>query len=140
MMRETTTQHSEVAAFLATLIDGCGKTRKEIALQAGFGKPNIISMFKTGDTKLPLAKIGSFAKAVNTDPVHLLKMCLREYYPDVWDAISFFLDDSLTSDELRVVKALRTAVGVPFLVSLKPEERERLDGFLQLLAESKTVH
>lgn len=140
MMRETTTPHSDVAEFLAMLIDNSGKTRKEIALQAGFGKPNIISMFKTGDTKLPLAKIGSFAKAVNTDPVHLLRMCLREYYPDVWDAISIFLDDSLTSDELRMVKALRSSVGGPFLMSLRPEERERLDGFLQLLAEAKTVH
>lgn len=130
-MQKANTNKTDVASFLSSLIENCGKSRKEIANESGFGKPNIISMLKTGDTKLPLARLGSFSKSVNTDPVHLLKMCLHEYYPDVWDAITCYLDASLTSDELRMIKVLR---------SLNAEERDRLDDFLELLALSKTVH
>ena len=139
-MQAATTSKTDVACFLSSLIDKCGKSRKEIASESGFGKPNIISMLKTGDTKLPLARLGSFAKSVNTDPVQLLRMCLQEYYPDVWGAITCYLDASLTSDELRMIKALRTATGSPYLASLNAEERDRLDDFLKLLTQSKTVH
>ena len=139
-MQTATTNKTDVAGFLSSLIENSGKSRKEIANESGFGKPNIISMLKTGDTKLPLARLGSFAKSVKTDPVQLLKMCLREYYPDVWDAITCYLDASLTSDELRMIKALRSATESPYLVSLNSEERHRLNDFLKLLAQSKTVH
>ncbi len=139
-MQAAATKKADVAIFLSSLIENSGKSRKEIANESGFGKPNTISMLKTGDTKLPLARLGSFAKSVRTDPVQLLKMCLREYYPDVWDAITCYLDASLTSDELRVIKALRSATQSPYLVSLNVEEREHLDNFLKLLAKSKTVH
>ncbi|WP_210547057.1 helix-turn-helix transcriptional regulator [Rhodoferax sp. PAMC 29310] len=130
----------EVAIFLTSLIEKSGKTRKEIANEAGLGKPNMISMLKSGETKLPLAKLGSFAKAVNTDPAHLLKLCLREYYPDVWDAIKSHLDAAVTSDELRMVRALRSAAGGPYLACLRTEERERLDEFLNIIAQSSTTH
>ena len=39
-----------------------------------------------------------------------------------------------------MIKALRTATGSPYLVSLNAEERDRLDNFLKLLAQSKKVH
>jgi hypothetical protein len=103
-MQKAATSKTDVASFLSSLIENSGKSRKEIASESGFGKPNIISMLKTGDTKLPLARLGSFSRSVNTDPVHLLKMCLHEYYPDVWDAITCYLDASLTSDELRIFR------------------------------------
>lgn len=83
MNTSTIADQKKVAFVLATLIDGSGKTRKEIASAIGLDKPNMISMLRTGDTKLPLARLGSLAQAVGTDPVALLKLCLREYYPDV---------------------------------------------------------
>ena len=139
-MHTSTTKGYEVSTFLTSLIEKSGKTRKEIANEAGLGKPNMISMLKNGETKLPLAKLGSFAKAVNTDPAHLLKLCLREYYPDVWDAIRSHLEAAVTSDELRMVRALRSAAGGPYLACLNADERERLDDFLDRIAQSSTVH
>lgn len=139
-MHTSTNTGNEVYTFLASLIENSGKTRKEIANEAGLGKPNMISMLKSGETKLPLAKLGSFAKAVNTNPAHLLKLCLREYYPDVWDAIKNHLDAAVTSDELRMVRALRSVSGGHYLACLNAEERERLDDFLNLIAQPSTVH
>ena len=140
MHTATIADPKKVANVLATLIDGSGKSRKEIAYAAGLGKPNMISMLKTGDTKLPLARLGSFAKAVGADPVVLLKLCLQEYYPDVWEAIKLHLTEAITPDELRMVRALRKMTGVPYLSSISAEECERLDEFLDILAKSTTVH
>ena len=97
-------------------------------------------MLKNGETKLPLAKLGSFAKAVHTDPANLLKKCLTEYYPDVWSAIQEHLESAFTSDELRLVRALRTATGSPYIACLHPDEKERFDDFLKLIAQVKTIH
>ena len=140
MYTSTIADPKKVALVLATLIDGSGKTRKEIASAIGLDKPNMISMLRSGDTKLPLARLGSFAQAVGTDPVALLKLCLREYYPDVWEAINLHLKAAITPDELRMVRALRKVTGVPYLSSISPEERERLDEFLSILTKSSTVH
>lgn len=66
-------------------------------------------MLKTGDVKLPLARLGSFANAVNADPVYLLKLCLEEYYPDVWEAIKLYLNAAIATDEMSVIEAHRTS-------------------------------
>jgi transcriptional regulator with XRE-family HTH domain len=139
---QTTTPATEVkvSQFIASLIEKSGKTRKEIANESDLGKPNMISMLKNGETKLPLAKLGSFAIAVHTDPAQLLKLCLREYYPDVWDAIRSHLDAAITSDELRMIRALRKSSGSPYLACLHPEEKDRLEELLDVLGQSTVVH
>lgn len=139
-MHTSTDKRYDVSIFLTSIIEKSGKTRKEIAEEAGLGDPNMISMLKKGETKLPLAKLGSFAKAVQTDPAHLLKLCLREYYPDVWHAITSHFVAAVTSDELRMVRALRSATGGPYLACLNVNERDSLDEFLKIITQSSTVH
>ena len=130
----------KVSVFITSLIEKSGKTRKEIANEAGLGKPNMISMLKNGETKLPLAKLGSFAKAVHADPANLLKLCLAEYYPDVWSAIQEHLESALTTDEFRLMRALRTATGSPYIACLHPDEKARFEDFLKLIAQVTTIH
>lgn len=81
----------QVAKFVSEKIQMIGKSQKDIAEQAGFDKPNMITMIKQGRTKLPIAKIGPLAIALETDPVHLLKLCLSTYHPETWKAIAPFL-------------------------------------------------
>jgi hypothetical protein len=128
-----------VTDYIWGLIESCGKTRREIAAETGFPKPNIISMLKSGETKLPLAKIGSFARAVNTDPGHLLRLCLRDYYPEVWASISEFFDESIATHEIQTIKSIRAAFNVPHLGLLTDDERKRLDDFLKALVQAPTV-
>lgn len=131
---------TKVSVFITSLIEKSGKTRKEIANESGLGKPNMISMLKNGETKLPLAKLGSFAKAVHADPAHLLKLCLTEYYPDVWEAIQDHLDSAVTTDELRLVRAIRDATGSTYIACLHPDEKARFNDFLALIAKGASVH
>lgn len=113
-MAETKTKSSKsklsVAEYLEAQINMCGKSQKQIAEEAGFPKPNIITMFKKGDTKLPLEKIGKFAKAIEVDPIHLFKLCLAEYQPETWAEIQkMFGQPVLTTNELEILEVIRSA-------------------------------
>lgn len=131
---------SQTAHFISARIGEIGKSQRQIAKEAGFDSPNVVSMIKTGTTKLPLAKIGSFAKAVNMDPVQLLQMCMHEYYPQTWEIISPLFDSALTCDELALVKSLRSAIGGPYVMTLTPKERKLLNDFLHALRKTAPVH
>ena len=65
--------NSAVATYLSRRIDELRgvKTQREIAAEAGFAKPNIISMMKVGETKLALDRIPALAKALDADAGHL---------------------------------------------------------------------
>ena len=76
-----------VATFVRHQIQVLGKPQREIAEEVGFEKPNIITMIKQGKTKLPLAKVGAMARALETDPVYLLKLCLSTYHAETWAVI-----------------------------------------------------
>ena len=109
-------------------------------MEAGLGTADDVAMIKTGATKLPIGKIGTIAKALEVDPVELLTMCLQEYFPETWESISPFLETLLTNDELAMVKALRSAVGGPYVMALTPEERKPLNDFIEILRTPALVH
>jgi transcriptional regulator with XRE-family HTH domain len=101
-----------VADFIADRLAESDKTQREIAQECGFEKPNIITMFKNGATKLPINRIGPLAKALDVDPAHLLRLVMTEYMPDTWEAIENILHSTvLTANELELVRAYRVATG-----------------------------
>jgi HAMP domain-containing protein len=59
------------------------KTQREIALAAGFARANIISMFKAGETKVPLDRIVPLARALDADPAHLLRLAMIDQLPEL---------------------------------------------------------
>lgn len=131
---------SETARFISARIDGSHKSQQQIATETGLATIDDIYMIKTGMAKLPVGKIGTFAKALDMDPVELFSMCLQEYFPETWESISPFLDAALTSDELSLVRTLRLAVGGPYVISLTHEERIPLNAFIQALRFPAIVH
>lgn len=110
------TNHSPVrttvAEFIADRLAASDKTQREISQDCGFESPNIITMLKTGATKLPLNRIGPLAKALNADPAHLLRLVMTEYIPDTWDEIENIMQSTvLTANELELVRAYRAVTG-----------------------------
>lgn len=81
----------KVAQYIDLLIDASPKTLRQIADEVGFPKPNVISMIRTGDTKVPVARAASLAIALGADPRDMLVRVLREQQPETWDAISTWL-------------------------------------------------
>ncbi len=132
-------QSSNVARFIAQQIDAVDKTQKQIAREVGFPKQNILSMIKSGETKLPIAKAPAMARALGLDPHELVVMCLKEYQPEIWEAMAPLLDFSVTADERRLLDGLRRWVGVPFLSCLDEVSKGHLDAFMHSLRASDTV-
>lgn len=122
-----------VAEYIDWQIHLCGKSQKQIAEEAGFPKPNIITMFKQGATKLPMEKIGRFAKAIEVDPIHLFKLCIAEYQPETWAEIQrMFSQPILTINELEILEVIRSAnVENPRIRT--DEERDRVRSVIETL-------
>lgn len=105
-------QRPTVAEFLADRFATCDITQREISEQCGFEHPNIISMIKQGQTKLPINRIVPLAKALNVDPAHLLRLVFLEYLPDVWECIEHVVQTVvLTTNETDLIRAFREVTG-----------------------------
>ncbi|MDP2787085.1 MAG: hypothetical protein Q8O79_03290 [Pseudomonadota bacterium] len=124
---------SPVARLISERIDATEQLQKDIAMKAGFDKPNIITMIKQGKTRLPLDKVGPMAQALEIDPVQLLEMCLEEYQPATWKAIAPYMKSAITQDELSLLTALRASVGGPYLLALSDGAKAHLESFIASL-------
>lgn len=101
-----------VAEFLTQQLALSPKTQLQIATEAGYDKPNIITMFKQGRTKLPITAVVPMARAIDADPVHLLRLALAEYQPDNWAVLHDLLGERLVSqEELTLLELVREAAG-----------------------------
>ena len=98
-----------VAKFLETTLAQCGKSQTAVAKQLGYRKPNIISMFKSGQTKVPLETVGPLAIAIGADPVFLLKLTMQEYHPETYKAIEPHLAKGqvISVQEAKLVQMMR---------------------------------
>lgn len=100
-----------VAQYLTLLINNSEKTQRQIAQEIGYTKPNIITMFKQGLTKLPLEKIGPLAKALEIAPDDLFFKVMSEYMPETFEALSPFLcGQMLSKEELQLLDNYRTFI------------------------------
>jgi transcriptional regulator with XRE-family HTH domain len=122
-----------VAEYIAWQINLCGKKQTEIAEEIGFDKPNVITMIKQGKTKVPISKIGRFAKALEVDPIFFMKLVFSEYMPDVMEAInSIITQPIITQNEWEIIEVVRSAKVVnPKLRT--DEERRALKDFINTL-------
>lgn len=101
---------NNVARFIQQALAASGKTQREIAQELGYENSNVITMFKQGLTKVPLAKAGSMAKALGVDPVFFFKLLLREYAPETLEAVEEFFDTRfLTKNERDLLESYRHA-------------------------------
>lgn len=106
--KKVTSSQRSVAEYIRMQIAICGKSQIDIAREAGFAKPNIITMIKLGNTKLPIEKIGKFAKAIEVDAIHLFKLCMLEYYPENWAEIQRLVGQPvMTLNEMEILETIR---------------------------------
>jgi transcriptional regulator with XRE-family HTH domain len=88
------------------------KTQRQIAAEIGYGKPNMISMFKRGEVRVPLDKIPALAKALEVDPGHLFRLALEQYWPGLGKIIEEIFGRLATSkEEALLIEPWRKATG-----------------------------
>lgn len=100
-----------VAEYITAQLDLCGKLQSEVAREAGFGSANVVTMIKQGKTKLPMAKVGVFAKAIGVDPLYMFQLVMSEYDPGTWEMISEYIlkQPFISQNELEILEIVRTA-------------------------------
>jgi hypothetical protein len=97
-----------MAAFLTVKFAQTGKTNIELASEIGYERPNVIAMLKTGAMRLPVNRVHATAKAIDVDPVFLLRKVLLESAPEIWDGIYAVLGDRMVTDnEMKLINAIR---------------------------------
>jgi hypothetical protein len=120
-----------VAEFVAHHVALSRKTQAVIAAEAGFSTPNLITMIKKGDTKLPIVRVAPLARALDVDPVHLLRLALAEYQPENWHAIEGLIGNRLIADhEFAFLAMMREATGGTVIDARDPSVLERLQSLL----------
>lgn len=86
------------------------KSQLEIAREAGFNQPNLLSMFKNGSSKLPLDRVPGMAKALECDPAFLFKLALEQLGGDTTaSVIDQIFGTIVTSNEVIWLEEIRDA-------------------------------
>jgi len=86
------------------------KSQGEIATEAGFNNPNMISLIKSGSTRLPLDRVPAMAKALDVDPAYLLLLALEQMVGSTEaHAITSVMNTAVTKHEMDWVLAIREA-------------------------------
>jgi transcriptional regulator with XRE-family HTH domain len=103
--------HSKMAQFLTMKIDSLkGEvSQREIAQRLGYDRPNIVSMFKTGEAKVPFEKIPALAEVLGVDVAHLVRLGLEQYWPERFDVIARLFPHMVTENEMELVRVTRAA-------------------------------
>lgn len=104
-----THEDSAIAKYLTKQIDAIShvKSQREIAAEIGYDKANIISMFKRGETKVPLDRVPALAKALFVDPAHLFRLALEQQYPEVHKSVKDIFGHVVTANEFALIQKLR---------------------------------
>lgn len=124
----------EFHKYLESVINHSNIKQNEIAAQLGYEKPNIITMFKQGKTKMPIEKVPAFARVMGLDPKRLLRHWLSCYDPALLKIIEEFFGDSISKNERDVLNEIRAlSVGREIKVS-SIASKEALSNFVKVSA------
>jgi transcriptional regulator with XRE-family HTH domain len=86
------------------------KTQGEIAAQAGFINPNVITMIKQGKTKAALDRIPALARALECDPAYLMRLALEQAVGQTAAAaVIEIFGTPVTANERGWIEAIRGA-------------------------------
>lgn len=96
-----------VAEYLTKAMELSGKTQREIGQEVGYLRPNVLSMMKMGQTKVPVDKIPSLARSCGVDPVVFLRIAMHEYYPELWEVLNAHFGETLSKNEQALIKTYR---------------------------------
>lgn len=100
-----------VAEFVTGRIAVSRLTQTELARRLGYPKPNIITMFKQGLTKVPIEKVPKLAELLECDPLMLLQMAMNEYKPSEFQAIMAICGLPISKNEREIIEIFREKSG-----------------------------
>lgn len=120
-----------VADYISRQIEACGKSQAQIAREVGYDRPNLISMIKSGQTKLPVQKVPALARALGVDPAFLFRIVMSEYSPALLEAIGEIPGAvPVTQNERGIIEAIRRLSGNADPKLQSPAQHRALKAFV----------
>jgi len=88
------------------------KSQADVASAAGFKNVNMLSLIKSGSTRLPLDRVPALAQALDVDPARLLQLALEQWagsaaartFDDIFETV-------VTRNEAGWLEVIREASG-----------------------------
>jgi hypothetical protein len=114
MTRKTPHADTRLAQFLRQRILELkpSKSQIDIATEAGFTNPNMLSMIKAGTSKLPLDRVQALAKALEIDPKRLFLLAFQQTGDETTQkAVEDIFGTVVTRNEVRWLEEVRDASG-----------------------------
>ncbi len=105
---------SLMAQYVSDKIDELAdrKTQREIAKEVGYRRPNIISMFKSGETKIPLPLVIPLARAIEGDPAYMFNLAIKQQFGNLLDKdIAAVFGNVVSASEAEMIEVIRSATG-----------------------------
>lgn len=124
---------SPTAAMLEKAIEASELTQREIADRAGFKHANIISMLKSGETRVPLNRIPALTQTLGMNEREFLILAIQEYHPGVHEVLVDILGLPLSEAELGIVTMFRMA-NLRDEIEVEGPFKQALEGLLALAA------
>lgn len=88
------------------------KSQAEIAAEAGYVSPNMITMIKQGASKVALDRVPALSKALECDPAYLMRLALEQAVGrTAAAAVIEVFGEPVTSNERAWIDAIRDASG-----------------------------
>lgn len=125
-----------IADYIAKAIQTSNKSQKEIAKDAGYQNPNILSMLKQGQSKLALDRVVALARALDQPPEELFRLVLNRIYPDPADnpLMTIFRGVIPTQTEVTILDEVRKAARAPInLQDGDPKIEEIVNAIVSIL-------
>ena len=92
-----------------------GRTNEDVASELGYRSANIISMWRTGRTRIPLEKLPDVSRLMKIDISQLLPMWFEQQWGDRTDVKVLqdrIISHIATEREAKALQAIRTACGM----------------------------
>jgi transcriptional regulator with XRE-family HTH domain len=131
-----TNETSPTANLLAYYIDQSPMTQAEIAQRVGYKRPNVLSMFKTGVSPVPIAKIPILAEVLEIDAIRFLRTALQEYHPELLEVIESVRGHCLTENEMALLERFREELPDEALVIDSGEAERAFDRLACLMGDA----
>ncbi|WP_279357198.1 helix-turn-helix domain-containing protein [Methylobacterium indicum] len=133
-------ENTSMAQYLRQRIEEMAKkniSQRELAIKAGYDKPNIISMFKRGETKVPFDKVPALAEALEVDLIYLMRLQMEQ--PGMWDPgiINKMVGRISTENEFEVLNSWRMATNGRD-IKLNKKQLSALTDAMKLILKSET--
>lgn len=85
-----------------------GMTNKEVATHIGL-RPNMMSMMKTGEVKIPVNHVKGIAEAMEKNPEELLSAVLEDHNPELLAMLGLVKKKTFSLKEEAILNAVREA-------------------------------